>query len=74
VQGERRVIHCSPGFSATTKREGAPMVPPTPTSSSFPVPAACTTRRRAFHTPPHVFFFLMPPRGLSSCHVDNKAA
>jgi hypothetical protein len=63
VQGEQRIIHRSPGFSDMTRREGAPMVPPIPTSSSFPVPVACTTRRRADCTPPRILSFLMPPEG-----------
>ena len=57
------VIRRSPRFSTMTRREGAPMVPPIPTPSSWLVPAACTTRRREFHTPPRLFSFLRPPEG-----------
>jgi len=63
VQGERRVIRRSPGFSAITRREGAPMVPPIRIPSSFPIPAVCATRRRAECTPPRSLFFVIPPEG-----------
>jgi hypothetical protein len=69
-RGNDEIIRRSPGFSDTTRREGAPTVPSIPTSSLFPVPAACTTRRRAICMLPRIFSFLTPPEG----SIDNKAA
>jgi len=52
VQGGRQGR--PPGFSTTTRRQGAP---PIPTSSSWLVPTACTTRRRVVCTPPRFLSF-----------------
>jgi hypothetical protein len=37
-RGNNEIICRSPGFSDMMRREGAPTVPPIPTSSLFPVP------------------------------------
>ena len=50
-----------PGFSTTTKREGAPTVPPISTTSSWLVPTAWITRRREFHTPSCFLSFVCRP-------------
>ena len=51
-----------PGLLATTRREGALMVPPIPTSLLWLVPTARTTRRRGFPHTASFLFFLMPPK------------
>ena len=50
-----------PRFSTTTKREGAPTVPPISTTSLWLVPTAWITRRREFHMPSRFLSFVHRP-------------
>ena len=50
-----------PWVSTMTKREGAPMVPPTPTTSSWLVPTAWIMRQHEFHMPSCFLSFVHRP-------------